>query len=458
MEAQKAIFVYGGVNESTGQPVDGAIKRGVPEDVAIKIYDNMKPFARYAFNKSHAAAYAVLAYQTAYLKRYYEVEFFCSILNNRIDKIEELSKYLSYLKSKNISVLTPDINKSKAMFSCENGGVRFGLVGLKNVGLGVIESIIQERDESGEFSSFEDFINRCIGLGINKRLVESLILSGGFDCFKINRRTLMTVYGDYMERVSLVEKKRNEQQISMFGTLLADDEGLELEYPKIDEFSSKEKLTLEKTVLGIYLSGHPLSDYREQFSKFSFNTSVLDYYEEDEDENRTYTEIKDGEHVVMGGIVTEFKKLVTKSGQTMAFTKVEDINGQIEVICFPKVYERCIDAIKVEQIVKVSGKLQVKGNEVQIIADGIETLKVVEQETPSAGREYMGIIVLDDMADRKDEILDILASYVGDIPVIVALKGKKYSANCAVRKCEGLISELKNYVPEKDIIFFTKKT
>ncbi len=458
MEAQKAIFVYGGINESTGQPVDGAIKRGVPEDIAIKIYDNMKPFARYAFNKSHAAAYAVLAYQTAYLKRYYEVEFFCSILNNRIDKIEELSKYLSYLKSKNISVLSPDVNKSKAMFTCENGGVRFGLVGLKNVGLGVVELIIKERDNGGEFKSFEDFINRCIGLGINKRLVESLILSGAFDCFNINRRTLMTVYSDYMERVSLIEKKRNEQQISMFGTILSDDEGLKLEYPKMEEFSSKEKLTLEKTVLGIYLSGHPLSDYREQFAKFSFNTSILDYYEEGEDETKIYTEIKDGEHVVMGGIITEFKKLVTKSGQTMAFTKVEDINGQIEVICFPKVYERAIDAIKVEQIVKISGKIQVKENEVQIIADSVEQLKIAEQERQTAGREYMGIIIPDEMADKKDEILDILTSYKGDIPVIVALHGKKYSANCAVRKCEGLISELKNYVREKDIIFFTKKT
>lgn len=458
MEAQKAIFVYGGINESTGQPVDGAIKRGVPEDVAIKIYDNMKPFARYAFNKSHAAAYAVLAYQTAYLKRYYEVEFFCSILNNRIDKIEELSKYLSYLKSKNINVLPPDINKSKAEFSCENGGIRFGLVGLKNVGLGVIEQIIGERAKNGDFTSFEDFVNRCVGFGINKRLVESLILSGAFDNFKINRRTLMAVHGDYMDRVSAANKKKDDMQISLFGTVLDEDEGLELEYPEMSEFSSKEKLTLEKTVLGIYLSGHPLSDYREQFEKFTFNTSVLDFFEEDEEQGKIYTDVKDGEHVVMGGIISEFKRLATRSGQTMAFIKIEDIYGEIEAICFPKVFEKSRDVLKEEQIVRLSGKIQIKDGVAQIIADSVDALEVKEQEVKAVEQEYMGVILPDDKTGVLDDVLDVLQSYEGNIPVIIAMNGKKYSANVAVRKCEGLLSELKNFVREEDIIFFRKKS
>lgn len=458
MEAQKSIFVYGGINESTGQAVDGAIKRGVPEEIAIKVYDNMKPFARYAFNKSHAAAYAVLAYQTAYLKRYYEVEFFCSLLNNRIDKIEELSKYLLYLKSKDIKVLAPSINKSKGEFSCENGGIRFGLVGLKNVGLGVIESVVGEREKNGQFKSFEDFINRCMSLGLNKRLVESLILSGAFDDFGVNRRTLMAVYGDYMDRVSTINKKKDDMQISLFGTVLAEDEGLELEYPKMIEFSSKEKLALEKAVLGIYLSGHPLSDYKEQFSKFTFNTSVLDFYEEDEDGVKIYTEIKDGEFVVMGGIITEFKKLPTRSGQNMAFIKVEDLHGQIEVICFPKVYDKSVDALKVEQIVKISGKIQIKEGVAQIISDNITKLEIQESESPKEDQEFMGIIIPDERADEVNEIRDVLASYVGDIPVILAIKGKKYNSGYSIRKCEGLLSELKNYITEKDIIFFRKKS
>ena len=458
MEQQKSIFVYGGINESTGMPVDGAIKRGVPEDIAIKVYDNMKPFARYAFNKSHAAAYAVLAYQTAYLKCYYPVQFFCSILNNRIDKIEEISKYLTYLKSKDTAVLPPDINKSNAYFKTENGGLRFGLVGLKNVGLSVINEIVDEREKNGDFKSFEDFVNRCIGFGINKRLVESLILSGAFDNFGINRRTLMAVFADYMDRVSAANKKKDDMQISLFGTILDEDEGLKLEYPEMTEYSSKEKLALEKTVLGIYLSGHPLSDFKEQFDKFSFNTNILAFFEEDDDGNKTYTEIEENQHVVMGGIISEFKRLATKSGQTMAFVKVEDVYGQIEVIVFPKVFDKSRDLLKEEEVVKVSGKLQVKEGVPQIIAENIDKLEIKQDAPVSNEQEFMGLIISEQNEDKLNDILDILSSYIGDIPVIIAMKGKKYNAHCSVRRCEALKTELKNYVAEDEIIFFKKKS
>ncbi|MBQ8197523.1 MAG: DNA polymerase III subunit alpha [Clostridia bacterium] len=458
MEQQKGIFVYGGINESTGQPVDGAIKRGVPEDVAIKVYDNMKPFARYAFNKSHAAAYAVLAYQTAFLKRYYEVEFFCSLLNNRIDKIEELSKYLAYLKSKNITVLPPDINKSKAMFSCENGGIRFGLVGLKNVGQAVIESIVKEREAKGNFTSFEDFINRTVNFGINKRLVESLILAGAFDQFGIARRAFMEVHSDYMDRVASTEKKKNDMQISLFGTILEKDEGLELIYPNVQEYSSKDKLANEKNVLGVYLSGHPLSDFTEQFKKFSFNTGALDYFEEDEDGNKQYTEIKDGEHVVMGGIITEFKRLSTKNGQTMAFVTIEDVYGKIEVIFFPRVFESCKAVLQSDQTIKLTGKIQIKDGTPQIIAESAEKLEIVEETVAKVPpeQEYLGLIIPDDKTDNVNDILDIASSYPGDIMLIIAMNGKKYDAHLSVRRCDAFIAELKTYLSEEQIIFFKK--
>ena len=454
MEQQKGIFVYGGVNESTGQDVDGAIKRGVPEDIAIKVYDNMKPFARYAFNKSHAAAYAVLAYQTAFLKRYYEVEFFCSILNNRIDKIEELSKYLTYLKYKNIKVLPPDINKSKSLFSCEDGGIRFGLVGLKNVGQAVIDAVISEREKNGDYKSFDDFINRTVNSGSNKRMVESLILAGAFDNLGQNRRVLMEVHADYMDRVASAEKNKNDMQISFFGTLLEKDEGLEINYPNLPEYSSKEKLVYEKSVLGIYLSGHPLSDYKEQFDKFSFNTGVLEYYEEDEDGNKTYTEIKDGEHVVMGGIISEYKRLATKSGSTMAFVTVEDVYGKIEVIVFPKIFDKARVVLNEEQIVRVSGRLQTKDGTVQIIADDISEMEVKADEVVETEKEYLGLIIPNGDQDILDKVLNVCESYPGNISVIVALNGKKYDAKLSVRKVEGLLVELKQYLKDEDIIFF----
>ncbi|MBO7345072.1 MAG: DNA polymerase III subunit alpha [Clostridia bacterium] len=456
MDRQKKIFIEGGVSEK-GDPICGAVANGVPVDVATEVFDEMAGFAKYAFNKSHAAAYAVLAYQTAYLKRYYPVEFFASILNNRIDKIEETSKYLTYVHSKGIQVFAPDINKSVAYFKCENGGLRFGLVGLKNVGLGVINAIVEEREKNGVFSSFEDFINRTVSLGINKRLVESLILAGAFDNFGVNRRTLMAVHGEYMDRVSTANKKKDDRQISLFGTILDEDEGLELEYPVMSEYSSKEKLTLEKTVLGIYFSGHPLADYKEQFDKFSFNTSVLSFYEEDEDGNRTYTEIKEGEHVVMGGIITEFTRLATRSGQTMAFVKVEDVYGQIEVILFPKVFEKSRDVVKEETVVKVSGKLQVKDGNPQIIADNIDLFEINEDVKENIEQEYMGIIIPDGKENCLDDIRDVLEGYPGNIPVIIAMNGKKYNAKCSIRKCDGLLGELKNFVSAQDVIFFKKK-
>ena len=460
MEQQKEIFVYGGINDHTGQPVDGAIKRGVPEDVAIRVYDNMKPFARYAFNKSHAAAYAVLAYQTAYLKKYYPVEFFCSLLNNRIDKIDELSKYLTYLKNNDFKVLTPDVNKSKAYFSCEDGGIRFGLVGIKNVGLAVINDLLKEREENGDFSSFEDFINRGVGVGINKRLVESLILAGAFDSFGKTRRSLSAVFSDYMDRVSEANKKKNSMQISLFGTVFEEDEGLKIDYPDLPEFSSREKLINEKAVVGVYLSGHPLEDYKEQFAKFSFNTSLMEYYEEDEDGNREYTEIKDGEQIVMGGIISEFKRLTTKSGQVMAFITVEDVYGSIEVVAFPKVFEKCKAVIANEEIVRITGKTQIKDGKPTILADGIVKLEVKEEaagHTAPAEKEYLGLIIPEGKENELNDVLDIAESYEGDIPVIVAMNGKKYDAHVSVRRCGGLVSELTGKLGKDNVIFFLKK-
>jgi len=459
MARQKKIFIEGGVSEK-GAPISGAVKNGVPVEIATEVFDEMAGFAKYAFNKSHAAAYAVLAYQTAYLKLYYPVEFFCSILNNRIDKIEELSKYLTYIKGKGIEVFPPDINKSKAYFSCENGGIRFGLVGLKNVGLGVINEIIKERESNGDFKSFEDFVNRSVSLGINKRLVESLILAGAFDNYGVNRRTLMAVHADYMDRIASANKKKDSMQISLFGTVFEEDEGLELEYPDMGEYSSKERLTLEKTVLGIYLSGHPLSDYKEQFSKFSFNTSVLDFYEEDEDGNKTYSEVKDGEHIVMGGIISEFKRLATRSGQNMAFVKVEDLYGQIETICFPKVYDKSRDVLKEEEVVRITGKIQIKDGVPQIIAESVDKLEIKENQATEEKdqQEFMGVIIPDGKENILNDVLDILSSYEGNIPVIIAMSGKKYNAHVSIRRCEGLMIELKNYIAEQDIIFFKKKS
>ena len=455
MNRQKKIFINGGISEK-GDEICGAVKNGVSEQVATQIFDEMAGFAKYAFNKSHAAAYSVLAYQTAYLKNYYPVQFFTSILNNRIDKIEEISKYLTYVRSKGMNVYLPSINSSGAYFSTEKDGIRVGLHGLKNIGLGVVNQIVEERKKNGSYKSFEDFITRTISFGINKRFVESLILSGSFDEFGVNRRTLMSVYADYMDRVSENNKKKSNLQISLFGTLLPEDEGLKIEYPDMDEYNSKEKLINEKSVVGIYLSGNPLSDYKEQLDKFSFTTELLNYFEEDEEGNKTYTEVTENMPITMGGIISEFKRLSTKNGSSMAFVKVEDVYGVIEVIVFPKVFEKAREYLNPEEIVKVKGKLQIKDNVPQIICESIEKLEIEKEHTEKPTQQFL-CLILDEDDNLTDKILDVISYYPGDVPVYIVKGMKKFNANFSVRRTDNLISELKALIPEESIIFFKKK-
>lgn len=448
--------------------IDGCLKRGVPEDVAKKIWSEMKDFAKYAFNKSHAAAYSIVTYQTAYLKTYYEPEFLTAFLNNRITNIADIKQYTTYAKSEGIPVLPPDINESNALFTVKNKKIRYGLGAIKNIGLGIIQCITDERDKNGKFSSLDDFISRCVKFNMNKRMIENLILAGAFDCFNRPRAQLLCVYSDFLDRVAEAEKNKNAAQISLFDTVLKEDEALKIDYPDVKEFSSKEKLIKEKEVCGIFLSGNPLADYAEHFAKYNFSTKRLESFEEepvdpDDPESeivKIYTDIKDGESVVTGGIIAESKRLSTKSGSTMAFVKLEDLYGQIEMVVFPKIYDKSRAALNEEEVVKVVGKIQIKDGVPQIVADSVEKIELKAEEAApkkETGKEFLGLIIPDGKEDSLDAVLDIAESYPGDVPVIVAMKGKKYDAKISVRKCEGLKSELKNYLKDEEIIFFIKK-
>ena len=459
MEAQKDIFVNGGINENTGLPVEGAVKRGVPKDVAINVYDNMKPFARYAFNKSHAAAYAVLAYQTAYLKKYYPNQFLTSILNNRIDKSDEIAKYLRYLKSIGTPVYQPDINLSDAYYKTEGDGIRIGLVSLKNIGLAVIEHIVSERKENGEFTSFEDFISRCADFGMNKRMIENMIYAGAFDRFGHSRAELIAVYADFLDRVIERNKSKNSAQLSLFGTLIKEDDFVKINYTGIPEYNSKYKLSKEKEVVGVYITGHPLSDFKNQFERFTFSTRLLDYYEENENGDKVYQEVKEGDRVHFGGIITATDKIMTKNGNMMGFITVEDLYGQIECTLFSRIYDTSKNFAVEDEIVEITGRIHIKDNDVTVNVDKIEKMATedVTSSSEPIQQEYLGLIIPDEVSSKVDEILDVLMSYNGNIPVIMALKGKKYNANVSIRKCGGLLSELKVYLKDNEIVFFKKK-
>ena len=325
--AQKDKFIYGDIDK--GGNITGCAAQGIPADVAAKIFADMESFASYAFNKSHAAAYAVVAYRTAYLKYFYPKEFLAGILNDRIDKIEEISKYIAYMKEKNIEVLPPDINKSKAIFSVQGNGLRFGLGALRGVGQAPIEGVINERNEHGEFKDFADFALRCAKY-VNKRIVESLIYAGAFDCFGYTRSQFAAVYDEVITRVNAMDKQKAGAQISLFGDII-EEQSIDIDYPTIPEYEQTEKLSKEKSVLGVYVSGHPFEKFAPYFKDKSFNCSMLTEYLEDEETGaKTYTEISDGQQVTMGGMVAATKKLQTRSGSFMAFVTIEDLYGTVE--------------------------------------------------------------------------------------------------------------------------------
>ncbi len=461
MARQKKFFIFGMPADGDKPAIEGAVARGVPEDVAGEIFDEMAGFAKYAFNKSHAAAYAVLAYQTAYLKKFYPHEFLAAVLNNRIDKIEETTKYIQYLKDKGISVLPPDINRSKAYFSVENKCVRYGLVALKNVGLQAIESIVEDRDKNGPFISFENFVSRCSGKLLNKRLVESLILAGTFDCFGVPRARLMAVYEELLDRVAGIAKQRESNQISLFDGMLGQDNTVTVDYPvEIEEYDQKTKLMKEKSVIGVYISGHPLEDYREKF-KGMFTTQILEYYEEDEDGEKTYTELVDGTRVTMGGMISSWSRIMTKRGDFMAYITLEDVYGQIECVVFPKTYDRFKDFIKEEEVLKITGTLRYeKGSEPKINVESIEVYEDVQEEIPevktSGERDWLLITLPPEKEDIVDDLIDIFGYYQGDVNVVLEKGGKRYKLNTPVRRCNALEGELSALLDEGEYSFFRK--
>ncbi len=457
--AQKEKFINGGISDTNGSTIVGCVKNGISAEVAAKIFADMEGFASYAFNKSHAAAYATLAYQTAWLKKYYCKEFICALLNNRLNKIEEITKYVLYLKDKGIKVLPPDINKSKTVFSVQDGGVRFGLSALKGTGQGAIDDVIAEREKNGEFKDFPDFVLRCAPF-VNKRIIEGLILAGAFDYMGIARSRLFAVYDDVYSRATGISKQKSGAQMSLFGEFI-EEEKLEVEYPDIPEYEVMEKLSKEKQVLGVYVSGHPFDKYKAAFKDKNFNCSMLEYVE-DEDGNRTYPQVEQGMQVEMGGIISAYRRTTTKrTGAIMAFITVEDVYGSVECVAFPAIFERVKAAIANDKIVTVKGKLDLDGGkEPSIILDDLQEFDVeayegksgVKKVASAVGRQpvlWLNASALSD--DDFDELVSMLANYEGKTTCAIVRGGKKYRLPTGVNYCRGLLAELSAFIFEKDI-------
>jgi len=424
MQKERHHFIYGIEDEKGNVIVPGALRRGISEEKANEIFDEMTKFAEYAFNKSHAAAYAVLAYQTAWLKYHYPVEYMAALMTSVMGSTSKIASYIQYCRKKNIDVLPPDVNESYAKFVVVNGKIRFGLAAVKNVGLPAIQAIIKARNEHGRFTSFLDFCQKVEGAGVNKRMVESLIKCGAFDSLGVHRSQLMAVYEKVLDGVAQERKKNIAGQVSLFQTV---SEGITSSLsmdilPDIKEFPQKVLLSMEKEMLGVYLSGHPLTEFKSVLEQLNSTLELqgLKPGEEEEQELLLQNGLQDGSPVRIGGIITEKKVKASRSGNMMAFVTLEDLYGTVEIIVFPKIYQKYGKLLDVDRTVIVNGKVSAKEDEdPKIICDEISPL------INTISQKLFIKIQQDKPIDIERQLNPILKKYHGNIPVVLYMEGTK---------------------------------
>jgi DNA polymerase III, alpha subunit len=350
MEQERKNFVYGNPEEN----VPGCIARGIDEKVANKIYDNMIDFAKYAFNKSHAAAYAVVAYQTAYLKYYYPVEFMAALMTSVLDNTSKVSEYIYTCRQMGIAILPPDINEGEGGFSVSGQAIRYGLSAIKSIGRPVIDAIVEERKIRGPFTTLKDFITRLSGREVNKRTIENFIKAGALDGLEGNRRQKMMIYGSLLDALNQEKKTTMAGQMTLFDIAPEEDKAeYEIKLPNVEEYDKEVLLGFEKEVLGIYISGHPLEEYMERLKK-NTNAVTTDFVL---DEETGTLKVSDGAKVRIGGMITDKVIKYTKSNKAMAFITLEDLVGTVEIIIFPKDYERYAKYLENDAKVFVEGRV-----------------------------------------------------------------------------------------------------
>ncbi|HIU25450.1 MAG TPA: DNA polymerase III subunit alpha [Candidatus Copromorpha excrementigallinarum] len=384
MLQEKEYFINGKTDEEGNIEIMGCIRNGVPKEAAEEIFNQMVSFAEYAFNKSHAAAYAVVAYETGYLKAHYPVEFMAALMTSVMGDSDSISKYMRNCSEMGIKVLPPDVNASQKKFSVNEGKIRFGLLGVKNVGEGAIDAIIEAREEKGLPEDIFQFIENVDIHRVNKKAVESLIKAGALDCFSENRAAHEEVYESLLESAQARAKNNIEGQISLFQTnAVAMEEGGSINtLPQVENFPKEVLIAQEKEMLGVYITENPLKEYEDLIERMTtVNAQELSEVLDVEEQGEEHSYIKDGMNAVMAGIVASKKTLVTKNGKIMAFVNLEDLYGTVEVVVFPNVYERFGSIIKEDAIIAVSGTINFKEGEVpKLLGEKITDIKALSSE------------------------------------------------------------------------------
>ncbi len=430
MEKERQNFVYG----DKTQNVPGCLSKGISESIANKIYDEMMDFAKYAFNKSHAAAYAVVAYQTAYMKYYHPVEFMAALLTSVIDNSAKVSEYIYSCKLMGITILPPDINRGVAGFSVDGDNIIYGLASIKGVGWPVIEAVVSERTSGGPFHDIYDFLSRMDGREINKRVVENCIKAGAFDCFPGTRKQLMSVYAGYMDGILKDRKQNMAGQLSLFD--ISDNDAkadMSADLPDVGEYPKNERLALEKEVLGVYVSGHPLEEKESLWRKTITNMTTDFLY----DESDGSAKVKDGEKVTIGGIIESKTVKYTKTNKIMAFLTIEDLVGNVEVIIWPDDYEKNQKYLNQDAIVFIEGRVSAEEEkDAKVICNRIIPYENIPKKVwirfASKDEYYNNVEILNKIIAESDG-KDIIVIYIEDTKEKKSLpKNMSVSADAAL--------------------------
>lgn len=412
MEKEKKNFVYGNPEEN----VKGCIANGIDEQIAIKIYNDMMDFAKYAFNKSHAAAYAVVSYQTAFLKYYYPVEYMAALMTSVIENSTKVSEYIVTSRSMGIKLLPPDINEGESGFSVKNNSIVYGLSAIKSIGKSVIDTIVEERELNGKYTSLKNFIERLSGKEVNKRTVENFIKAGAFDSLDGNRRQLMTAYSRIIDSVNEEKKKSITGQMSLFDLVSDEDKAdYEIRMPDLEEYSKEEKLAFEKEVLGVYVSGHPLEQYEDKWRK-NVKSFTKDFITDEEGN----TIAKDNTTTIVGGMIDTITLKTTRTGKTMAFITLEDLYGVMEILIFPNVLERYRYMLKENEKIFVKGKVSIGDDEQgKLICDQIISFDKVPRELWIQFKDKNEYML------KENELLEFIRNSDGNDTLIIYCKAEK---------------------------------
>ena len=436
MEKERQNFVYGNPEEG----VPGCIANGISEQVANKIYDEMIDFAKYAFNKSHAAAYAVVSYQTAWLKYYFPVEFMAALMTSCIENPSKVAEYILNCRQMGIKILPPDINRSEGNFSVEPGGIRYGLSAIKGIGKPVMEAIVQERNQGGPYTSLKDFAQRLSGKEVNKRTIENFIKAGAFDSLGGTRKQFMMIYVQVLDTVNQEKKSSITGQMSLFDIMGEEEKkSFEIRLPDVGEYGREMKLAFEKEVLGVYISGHPLEEYEQSWRKHI--TAVTTDFNPDEETGNP--SVSDGSRQVVGGMITEKTIKYTKNNKVMAFLTLEDLVGTVEVVVFPRDYEKNSHLIEQDAKVFIQGRVSAEDDRAsKLICERVLPFDQMPRQLWiqfASRREY---------EHQVQELYDILRQSDGNDQVVVYLKQermmKQLPAARSVRIDQDLLDSLTN--------------